>query len=132
MTIILVALLHIIPLLVCRVLTDSRPIMLTVAAISATLGSMYGSPAYTALDIAAVLLGLYWLWPPDPETRNTSTGQRPKELRSAPQGIRSEYAPAPPSRARPVDLTPRKPFNWSRLFGFTLLLGVLLLMFSYF
>lgn len=114
MTILLLALAHIAPLIICRYLTPSRPALLTVAVLSATVGATVGVPAYAAVDVAAVFLGVYFLWPRDshvqpeepPPPRSASPSPEPLPARPRIPKMAANLTP-PMEPAKWVDLSPK-------------------------
>lgn len=103
MTILLLAICHAIPLVVCRIFTSNRYALVWVAILSIAVAAGLGQPAYTLIDTAAVLLGLYFVWPAG--AGPSKTGASPK--REAPRvAIPREPRAAPLGPAKWVDLGP--------------------------
>jgi hypothetical protein len=131
LTILLIAIAHILPILLCRFLTESRPAMVYTALVCLAIAAGFGNPTYAPIDSAAVLLGLYFLWPPQPSSLSPPklTVQAPLEkIASPPKSTDRSEALSP---AQWVDLSPKvKKRPWGRYVGGAILLWVLWLVFS--
>jgi hypothetical protein len=105
--------------------------MVYTAFAAIAVGAAFGNPAYTAVDAAAVLLGLYFLWPPE-------LGSNPRPAVAAETPIKQNTSGAvrtpvvePLSPAQWVELSPKaKKKSWARYLGCAILLSVIWFIFS--
>ena len=119
------------PILLCRLYTDSKRALVVVAIISALVGALTGNPLFIAIDIAVVALGAYFFWPDSSGRRkaiNALSKQPPPTIRphpAAPAPINTSVpATVPMEVASWIDLNPSKNGR-----GYSLLVTSLVILF---
>ena len=102
------------------------------AIVAVAIASSLGNSAYSAIDIAAILIGLYFLWPPAASQPVSPSVESPVRAAKAPPVAEMHAANSGLSPARWVELSPKsKRTWWPEVIGVALILSVLFYIFTH-